>query len=382
MKILQVIPFFAPKFAGSVAVLYQLSRSLSEIGHDVTILTSDFEFDAKYAQEIEGYGVKLVSFQTIANIGLFIYTPSMKPWVEKNIQDFDVVHLHNFRSYQNTIVSDAAIKNGIPYIIQAHGSVLPFFEKRNLKKMYDFIWGNQILRNATTLIAVSKIEREQYLEMGLPESKIEIIPNGIDFSEYETLPERGKFRKKYNIGFDEKIILYLGRLHKSKNLEFLINSVSNILKQQKGVRIVIAGPDDGALDTLIKQIKQLRIGNDVLFTGPLYKKEKIEAYVDADVLVYPSVIEIFGLVPFEAIMCGTPIIVSDNCGCGEIVAAAQCGYLVQMDNVSALKEQIQYVLNNTEEAAVLVLRGQSYIKKNLTYHSILGMVLEVYAATE
>jgi glycosyltransferase involved in cell wall biosynthesis len=379
VRIPQVIPFFAPKFGGSVTVPYQLSRSLSENGHNVTILTSDFEFDKKFAQEIERYGVIVIPFHTIINFGLFIYSPSMKTWLDKNIMNFDVVHLHNFRSYQNSIVSGSAVKNGIPYILQAHGSVLPFFEKQNLKKLYDTVWGYQILKDASGLIAVSKAEKGQYLKMGLPESKIEIVPNGIDISEYETLPERGEFRRKYNIGSNEKIILYLGRLHKSKNLDYLINSVSSLLNQQKGVRLVIAGPDDGVLDALIKQIKQMRIDNEVLFTGPLYKKEKLKAYVDADVLVYPGVIEIFGLVPFESIMCGTPIIVSDDCGCGEIVAAAQCGYLVQFGNVHALKEQIQHVFNNTEEATALVLKGQDYIKRNLTNNSILGKVLEVYA---
>jgi glycosyltransferase involved in cell wall biosynthesis len=74
------------------------------------------------------------------------------------------------------------------------------------------------------------------------------------------------------------------------------------------VLLVIAGPDDGYLDILIQQIKISRIVGKVLIVGEESEEEKIEAYVDADVLVYPCRLEIFGLVQFKAIMCGTPVL--------------------------------------------------------------------------
>ena len=247
--------------------------------------------------------------------------------------------MHDFRSYQNIVIHSFATKYGIPYIVQAHGSVLPFFEKQNLKKLYDFVWGNKILKDASKCIAVSKIERDQYLKMVVVENKIEIIPNGIDVSEYETLPRRGKFREKFGIAPDEKVILFLGRLHKSKGLDFLINGFSNLLDQSQNVKLAIAGPDDGFLDTLREQVKKIKIDEKIIITGPLYKKAKMEAFVDADVLVYPEQIEIFGLVPFEAIMCGTPVIVVDDCGCGDMIKEADCGYLVKFGDTKDLRHK-------------------------------------------
>jgi glycosyltransferase involved in cell wall biosynthesis len=114
------------------------------------------------------------------------------------------------------------MKYGIPYIMQAHGSVLPFFEKQNLKKLYDFIWGDKILDDATKLIAITNVEKDQYLKKGIPENKIVIIENGIDVSKYETLPERGKFKKRYGIASEKKIILYVGRNTKGRVLIFLL----------------------------------------------------------------------------------------------------------------------------------------------------------------
>ena len=286
--------------------------------------------------------------------------------------------MHNFRSYQNNIVSRSAFKNNIPYVVQAHGSVLPFFEKQNLKKLYDFVWGHKILKDASKLIAVTKAEKDQYIKRGLSEDKIEIIPNGIDVSEYETLPERGRFRKKYDIAPNEKIILYLGRLHKRKGIDFLINGFSILSGQYKNVKLVIVGPDDGFLNILKKQVKKLKIEDSIIFTGAVTENEKFEAFIESDLLVYPAILEIFGLVPFEAIMCGTPVIVCDDCGCGEIIKEADCGYLVKFGDVNDLKDKMNFALENTENNNKLVENGKRFINENLTWKKVGKSVENLY----
>ena len=68
----------------------------------------------------------------------------------------------------------------------------------------------------------------QYIEMGVSKNKIEIIPNGINLSDYQNLPEKGEFRKKYGIKNDEKIILYLGRINRIKGIDMLIEAFSDV----------------------------------------------------------------------------------------------------------------------------------------------------------
>ncbi len=379
MKILHVIPFLSPKFGGSVTAPYLLSKELAQRNHDVTIITTDYHIDEQYAKSIQSAGVKVISFHCSANIGLFLYTPSLKKWLDKNLNKFDIIHLHNFRSYQNVIVQKFAKKYGIPYVLQAHGSVLPFFEKQNFKKIYDLIWGNNILKDTRKCIAVSNVEREQYKTMEIPESKIIVIPNGIDLQEFDNLPEKGRFREKYRIRSDEKIILFLGRLHKSKGIDFLIQSFSYVSKMRNDIKLIIAGPDDGYSDTLLRRVKKYEIFDEVIFPGLLLKKEKYEALVDADVLVYPGIFEIFGLVPFEAIMCGTPVIVTDDCGCGEIVKDAECGYLVKFGDVNTLADLINDILTNPEKGRERVNKGKKYIKDKLAMKIIIAKVEELYA---
>lgn len=378
MKILQVIAYFTPQKGGDVNVCYNLSKQLAQRGHEVTIVTTDHGFDKEYAASIEKEGVNVISFHCLADISAFLVTPSIRKWLKFNINDFDLIHMHNFRSYQNNIVHHYAMKHRVPYVLQAHGSVLPHFAKIQLKKLYDLVWGYKILRYAAKAIALTSTEVNQYIEMGVDENKLELIPNGIDVSQYENLPSYGDFRNQLNINNNEKIILFLGRIHKIKGLDLLVDAVADLLRDIKDCKLVIVGPDDGYLSVLKKQTVDLGIENKVLFTGPLYGKDKLIAYIDADVVVYPGVYEIFGLVPFEAIICGTPIIVTDNSGCGEIVKKADCGYLIKYGDVEGLKNQILYVLNNSDGAKKKVLQGQKYIYNNLTWDKIVTKVEDVY----
>jgi len=280
-------------------------------GHEVTIATSDHEFDKEYADSIEQVGVKVIPFHCIADICAFLVAPSMKKWLKCNINKFDLIHLHNFRSYQNNVVCHYAMKYRVPYVLHAHGNVLPHSARIQLKKLYDIVWGNKTYKNAAKVIALHKTEADQYKKMGVVENKIEIIPNGIDLSEYERLPERGQFRKRYNIKDDEKIVLYLGRIHRTKGIDLLIAAYSELVKDMQDTKLAIVGPDDGYLSELKKQTTQLGIVDKVLFTGPLFKHDKLTAYVDADVFVTPK----FSGLPvtfIEACACGLPIITTNN----------------------------------------------------------------------
>lgn len=130
--------------------------------------------------------------------------------------------------------------------------------------------------------------------------------------------------------------------------------------------------------SLWKLIKKLKIGKNVLVTGSLSKVEKIEAFVDADVLVYPGILEIFGLVPFEAIMCGTPVIVTDDCGCGEVIKEAKCGYLVKYGDTDDLRGRILNVLNDDIQSNLFVRDGQKFIKDNLSWSYLIEVVKQTY----
>lgn len=339
MKILQVIASFPPAFAygGPARVAYDISKELVKKGHEVTVYTTDvlnkssrynFESNPIWLDGIEVYYFRNVSNYFASNCGITC-SPEMLLAFKNNLRNFDLVHCHEYRAFEAVLLHHYAKKYQIPYILQAHGAALPMFQKQKLKNMFDFCFGSNLLNDASKLIAVTITEAKQYAKLGFSEDKIEIVPNGIFLSEYENLPEKGIFRNKYGITSNEKIVLYLGRIHRIKGINLLVEAFSDLISKVDGVKLVIAGPDDGFLSTLKIQIEKLNIGDRIVFTGPLYERDKLEAYVDADVYVLPSVYEIFGVAVLEACACGTPAIVTDRCGISDFVE--KVGYVVESD---------------------------------------------------
>ena len=376
MKILHVISYFSQKFGGEVNVCTNLSKELAKRKHEVTIITTDFSFDPHYADAVRAEGVSIVPFPCVFNIGLFLYSPSIKRWLEENLKNFDIIHFHNYWSYQNVEVYNYAMKFGIPYIIQAHGS-LPIFEKQHLKKLYDFVWGKSVLKNSSVCIALTKTESDQYIKRGVPENKIVIIPNGIDISQYANLPPCGQFRLKNQIPEKDRIILSLGRIHKIKGIDLLVTAFSQLCCQMSNVKLVIAGPDGGSLSQIQQQIRELHLEKDVIFTGPLYGKDKLEAYLDADVFVLPSRYEAFPNTVLEAWACGTPVVATMNCCISDIIRDTDDNVVVEFDSVK-MNDKIFDLLNNEEKRKRIGLKGKKIVEDNFSMTRIIQKVEELY----
>lgn len=386
MRILQVSNFFKPLWetGGVTKVNYEISKNLVQRGHDVTVYTTDGykpNFKIQKNQPLEVDGIKVYYFKNLfknitrkVNLTIPYYLPFI---LRKEIKNFDIIHIHEHRSLLAVFVHYYAKKHKIPYIVQSHGSVLRTIGRSGLKKSFDILFSS-ILKDASKLIAVSSVEVEQYLQVGVPKEKIIVIPNGIGADSFSNLPKKNTFKEKYGIS-DRYMILYLGRLQERKGIDFLIKSYAKLCNEIKNSTLVLAGSDSGYRRKAELLINELNLTNHVVFTDYIDEEYKKAAYVDADVLVYPSIFEIFGLVPFEAIMCGTPIIVTDGCGCGEIVNEANCGNLVKYGDVSDLTKKIKAILESPELSSRFVENGKRYISNNLAWKNIILKIEGCYA---
>ena len=320
MKILMVTGTFPPRrFGGVTAVSYILAKRLVKKGHEVSVYTTDVGNDRYSRLNVQETkiidGIYVHYFRNINNSLAFIHRlflpVGMFSAIRKDITNFDIIHTHVFRGVQEVLIHHYAKKYNIPYVIQAHGSLPRSFQKQRLKNIFDLFFGYKILRDASKVIALTETEAEQYKKMGVSEDKIEIVPNGIDLSGYENLPKRGEFRRKYSIRADEKVILYLGRIHRTKGIDLLVKAFAETSKEIDNTRLVLVGPDDGYQLALEELAQSLKVNNNVLFTGFVTNDEKMAAFVDADVFVTPR-FSGFPLTFLEACACGTPIITTNN----------------------------------------------------------------------
>jgi len=381
MRILQVYHIFPALFGGVSTVVYQITKELYKRGHKVHVLTTNaYITDKKNREErVKVYRFALVS-RTLSKYNLIVPEMKFLSWAKRMIKKYDCIHIHGYRNPYNAIIHYYATRYDVPYVLQAHGSLPRIMVKKRLKMVYDVFFGYRLLRDTSKVIALNKMEAEQYKRMGVPEEKIAVIPNGIDLSEYTELPPKGSFKKKFNIPEDKKIILYLGRIHKTKGIDFLVKAYAYLIKKMnfKDAILVIAGPDDGYLDEVKHLVQELDISNSVLFTGPLYGKDKISAYVDSDVYVLPSRYEIWGMTVLEAYACGKPVIASKVGGLMDLIIEGMTGLLFKPGDITELAESIFFLLDNQEKAEDMGLKGRQFVKENFSIEKVVDRLEKVY----
>jgi len=388
LNLTHVVPYFVPAWAygGIPRLAYELCRQLARNGHRVNVITTDaLEARSRHPEggltvSMEGGRMKVRYMRNISNRGAYrhqLFLPlGIKRALEELAADAEVIHIHGHRHGLETAAASFARKRNIPYIITANGTAPRIERKRGVKLILDGAVFNRVLKNASAVIAVSKAEVEQYLERGVPREKIEIIPNGVDIHAYREIPRKGMFRAEW--GLDETpIVLYLGKITPRKGLLPLVRAV-DILRKSRPVRLVIAGNDMGFLPRVKAEISALGMGDMITFTGLVRGMEKRALYADADVTVYPSEHEIFGLVPFESILCGTPVVVSDDSGCGEIIGGADIGEVTPYGRPEKLAAAIAGVLDNPDESRDRVERGRQFIRCNLAWPEIASRTEELY----
>lgn len=396
MKILHVAHFFYPCLSagGVVNASYQIASKQSE-DNDVKVISSDsckerLKFpNGRYDVNVDG--IKVDYFRNLSNkfkLKTMLDTPLAAPFkIRNDIKGYDIIHIHEHRQTLAIFASYFARKNNIPYVVQAHGSVLPFFQKEGLKNIFDKVFGFKILHNASCVFALTEVEKEQYLKMGVDEDKIEIVPLGINLDEYENLPDYGKFRSKFNIGENDKLILFVGRIHEIKGLGLLIDSFNDLINQHNenhsledisssSIKLAIVGPDDGYLVKLEDKIKEYSLEDNVIITGPLYKEEKQEALVDCDLFVMPSKYESFTTSGLEAMACSKPLVLTKNNHIHDWVDG-NVG-LACDDNKDSLREAIEKVLFDEDLSLIFARNGQKLIKEKYNWDIINDQILEIY----
>jgi len=363
-------------------VSYEISKELVKRGHEVVVFTTDMyspflRFKGKENPTWVS-GIAVYRFENLLNELAWKNMPialGMASALKNHIQDFDVVHAHLWRCFQAPLTHHYARKYGVPYVLQIHGSLPRIFGKQRLKWIYDVLFGYRLLRDAAKVIALSWMEAEQYKGIGVPEEKIEVVPNGIDLSEYTNLPPKGWFKKKFGIDEDEKMVLYLGRIHKIKGIDILVKAFADVVGKLECVKLVVVGPDDGFLGELESLIKALRIEKNVLLLGPLYGRDKLEAYVDADVYVLPSRYETFPMSVLEAVACGTPIILTEKCGIAEYLKDKVS--LVVKPNPEELVKALLEMLQDEERQHIFRRNGRMIIRE-FDISEIISKLEEVY----
>ena len=376
MKILMLTWEYPPRIVGGIArVVHDLSKRLIKDGHEVTVVTYRDNADVPEYENDKGVNVYRVD-------NYMIHPNNFIDWImQLNFNmlskateiinkegGFDVIHAHDW------LVTYAAksLKNAydIPIVATIHATEAgrnSGIHDETQRYINDTEW--LLTYEATEVIVNSNYMKNEIQRLfGLPFDKINVIPNGINLSNFTGIERDYDFRRQYAMD-NEKIILYVGRLVYEKGVQHLIAAMPKILLNYNDAKLIIAGRG-GMMDELRAEASNLGLNDKIYFTGYLNSKQVQQMYKCADVAVFPSTYEPFGIVALEAMLAGVPTVVSDVGGLDEIVTHGVDGMKSYAGNANSIADSVTALLYDHQLATNVSKKAKQKVKDQFNWEKI------------
>jgi len=279
-------------------------------------------------------------------------------------------------SVLNALVYVVARLSGKPYVVCPAGALPIFGRSRLLKRLYNVVIGRAIIRNASGWIAVTSGEFPHFEQYGIPASRITVIPNGVCEEDFPVV-DVASFRQTRSLP-DKPLILFMGRLNLIKGPDLLLQAFASVTDRIPDCHLVFAGPDEGMQAGLVEYAQQNGIADRVHFLGFVGGYDKVAAYRLATLLVVPSRQEAMSIVALEAGICGTPVLLTDQCGFGEIKSVHPA--LETSADVAGIANGLVRLM---AEPGLLDRVGpdlQDFVLQRYTWSSIVAKYVQLYQA--
>ena len=330
LRILHVISGLDPQNGGPTTALIGMSKAQVAAGLDVTILaTWKIRDGLPVADDLRAHGVKVVHIGPAT--GKLSRHPSLPTETDRAVAATDVVHIHGLWEEVQHQAARAAQRRGVPYVITPHGMLSPWnlAQSKWGKKLF-LVWRvRRNLHRAAAIHYTCDVERDLVAPLKIKAKPI-VEPLGLDLTEFRDLPPRGSFRAKWLQLGAEPFVLFLGRIDYKKGLDILIPAFA--AANLSGTKLVIAGPDRDGYETTVRTlVARHGLEDRVLFTGMLKGRDRLEAYVDANLFALTSHQENFGITVIEAMACGCPVLISDQVNIHGEVTKSGGGEVVPLD---------------------------------------------------
>lgn len=342
MKILQITGYFYPSLAGMETYALNLSRSLLQRGHQVDVLTVNTENVLKeevIADKIKVYRCSpnlryhkgLVSFEFIRRL--------------LQAKDYDAYHIQiPFPLGLEAAIAASAI-NHIPLVALHQGEATKGdFLYSVIARSYSKFSRSVSLRHVNRLVFLTRSYPESLGLSTTIKERLRIVRPGVDIRRFSPQNDGSKLRAKFGFNDSDKVLLFVGALGKSnryKGIDYLLRAMRQVRNRNSHVKLAIVG--GGELVPELKRLAQeVKLEQDVLFTGSVPHEQLPPYYAMCDIFVLPSISgpESCGFVVLEANASGKPAIVSDLPGLRDNIDNERTGLRVPPKDSQALAQAI------------------------------------------
>ena len=293
----------------------------------------------KYLPEF-GYAPTLTGPEFIRDRAGLIADSRAVRTLRERADDFPFVHCHGVRACW---ICAWAFRHEYPWMWTVHHLLL------SKSALVRALW-RWIARYPRVITAVSEQVKAGLTQGGVPETRIEVVPGGIDLERFEKLPRRDAMREQFFVPPDRPILLCVGRFVRHKGFDIAIQAMERVWEVLPEADLWLAG--DGPDNTrLVKLVARCRRPHHVRFFG--YWSAVEELYAAADVLLAPARDAGLGLSTMEAIACGLPIVATDIPAMRRLIAHERTGLIVPPENPDALAQAALRLLQDPALASRL-----------------------------
>ncbi|MBN2421768.1 glycosyltransferase [Candidatus Woesearchaeota archaeon] len=369
MKIALFSEAYLPQINGVTKQVNNLRIGLEKQGHEVHVFCPKYPKYKDEQKNVHRYPVflslrfleKIFKVQLDANIVLPVYYNRYSDILSK----MDIIHTHHM-FVMGKLATHASKKYNIPLTFTNHTNFKEFEKVFPLgESVFKRFIGNYLkkfTKKCDAVISPGEMMKSLLIDYGVS-TKIITIPNGIEIVDVKKKDSSlfNKFKQEYKLTGKDKLLLYVGRLSKEKNLVFLIECLENLLKERKDIYLMIVG--DGVIkNQLMNLVKNKGISEKVIFTGFVHPEKVLEFYAKSYMFVTTSLSEVFPLTLIESLIAGSPIVAINATGTGDIVENKINGFLAKNDK-DDFASKVAYLVKNPNIRAKMSEKAISSVKK-------------------
>lgn len=369
LKVLQIIPSISAVYGGPSQMIRGFSHALARQGAEVTILTTDSNGDIgqapldvplDYPVKQDGYTIR---YFRCAPFRRYKFSLGLFAWLYHHADEFDIAHIHALFSPVSSVSAAIARHRKLPYILRPLGTLDPadIQKKRNLKYLYAAVLERPNIAGAAGLHFTSPQEHKVSERFGTDTPGM-VIPLGVKQPKPLTNPDAAlsaittpaAASPPFNIPIPDDpnipIILFMSRIDPKKGLDLLIPALENLVANGQPFHFVLAGtnPQDPAYEKGVgDRIQFSPIAASTTITGFVQGQQKQALLQKADLFVLPSYYENFGISVAEAMVAGTPVLISDQVHIHTDVQQSESGWVCSC-NESALTMELLKALQDAE----------------------------------
>lgn len=383
MNVLHVLPTVASRYGGTSTFIRSFCRaSLSYPGLSVEVAATDADGDARFnPTEWDMAGVPLHLFQRAK--GKVSFSPDLSPWLFKNLDRYDLVHIHSSWNGVVCAANRAAVANRKPIVLSPHGMLSRYSWSRQRLLKWAYWWWRERrnVRTASALHCTTEEEAEEiHSRFKLP-CPIRVVPLGVDPEAWSVAPDRDAIRRLCGPAAGNlPILLFLSRLHPKKGVTDLLLPAFAQLERPAFLAVAggVTNTDDDYLKQIRRTISRLGLKDRVSLLGSIPFAERWQLFDGAAAFVLPSHQENFGLVVAEAMARGTRVVISDQVQIAPWVRKAVAGGEVVVRDVSQLAASIERVLRRTVEHPEDVAAAREFAKVNFDWTNTVAKITDLY----